>query len=96
MAAPGSSFVNCTALSKNLGVRPLVTLTEESPWEVDPGGIPKEAISSLGRSKATWFDCCHESGRSFAGPEQACRGGPVVRALGCPGGENLTCANTSL
>ena len=47
MAAPGSSFVNCTALSKNLGVRPPVTLIEESPWEVDPGGIPSEAISSL-------------------------------------------------
>ena len=46
MAAPGSSFVNCTAPGKNLGVRPLVTLTEESPWEVDPGGIPREAISS--------------------------------------------------
>ena len=46
MAAPGSSSVNCTALGKNLGVRPLVTLTEESPWEVDPGGISREAISS--------------------------------------------------
>ena len=40
MAAPCSSFVNCTALGKNLPVRSLVTLTEESPWEVDPGGIP--------------------------------------------------------
>ena len=47
MVAPGSSFVNCTALGKNLDVRPLVTLTEESPWEVDPGGIPREAISSM-------------------------------------------------
>ena len=46
MAAPDSSFVNCTALGKNLDVRPLVTLTEASPWEVDPGGIPREAISS--------------------------------------------------
>ena len=46
MAAPGSSFVNCTALGKNLGVRPFVTLTEESPWEADPGDIPREAISS--------------------------------------------------
>ena len=47
MAARGSSFVNCTALGKNLGVLPFVTLTEESPWEVDPGGIPREAISSI-------------------------------------------------
>ena len=31
----------------NLGIRPLVTLIEESPWEVDPGGIPREAISSF-------------------------------------------------
>ena len=38
MAAPGSIFVNCTASDKNVGVQPLVTLTEESPWEVDPGG----------------------------------------------------------
>ena len=49
MAAPGSSFVNCTALGKNLDVRPLVTLIEESPWEVDPGGIPREAISSIAK-----------------------------------------------
>ena len=47
MAAPGSSFFNCTALGKNLDVRPLVTSIEESPWEADPGGIPREAISSL-------------------------------------------------
>ena len=47
MADPGSSFVNCTALGKNLDVRPLVTLIEESPWEVDPGGTPREAISSI-------------------------------------------------
>ena len=46
MAAPSSSFVNCTALGKNLGVRPLVTPIEESPWDVDPGGIPRETISS--------------------------------------------------
>ena len=43
VVAPGSSFVNGTALDKNLDVLPLV---EESPWEVDPGGIPREAISS--------------------------------------------------
>ena len=53
MAAPGSSFVNCTALGKNLGVLPLVTLIEESPWEVNPRGIPREAISS---SKYTLHD----------------------------------------
>ena len=46
VATPGSSFVNCTALGKNLGVRPLVTLIEGYPFEVDPGGIPREAISS--------------------------------------------------
>ena len=50
MAAPGSSFVNCTALGKNLGVRPLVTLIEEFPWDVDPRGIPREAISSFSHS----------------------------------------------
>ena len=54
MAAPGSSFVNYTALGKNLGVRPLVTLTEESPWEVDPGGIPREAISSNRNNNACY------------------------------------------
>ena len=47
MAAPGTSFVNCTALGKNLDVRPLVTLIEEAPWEVDPGGMPREAVSSF-------------------------------------------------
>ena len=48
MVAPGSSFANCTALGKNLGVRPLETLRiEESHWEVDPGGTPREAISSF-------------------------------------------------
>ena len=31
----------------NLGVRPLATLTEESLLEVDPGDIPREAISSF-------------------------------------------------
>ena len=47
MASPSSSFVNCTALGKNLGVQPLATLTEESPWEAAPGGIPREVISSI-------------------------------------------------
>ena len=46
MPAPGSSFVNCTALGKNLGIRPPVTLIEGSPWEVDPGIISREATSS--------------------------------------------------
>ena len=56
MAAPGSSFVNYTARGKNLGVRPLVTFIEESPWEVDSGGIPREAISS--NDNMTDFSCC--------------------------------------
>ena len=37
MAAPGSSFVNCTASGKYLGVQQFVTLAEQSHWEVDPG-----------------------------------------------------------
>ena len=37
MAPPCSSFGNCTALGKNFGVLPLVTLIEKSSWKVDPG-----------------------------------------------------------
>ena len=37
MAAPGSSFVNCTALGKNLDVRLLVTLIEVSPGRLIRG-----------------------------------------------------------
>ena len=51
MAALGSSFVSCTAIGKKFGVRNPVTLIKECPWEVDPGCIPSEAISSCISSK---------------------------------------------
>ena len=37
LAALGSMFISFTALDKNLGVRPPVTLIEEFPWVIAPG-----------------------------------------------------------
>ena len=56
MAAPGSSFVNSTALGTNLGLRPLVTLTEESPWEVDPGAYLGKLFLVLRYSVKIYFE----------------------------------------
>ena len=47
MAALGSSFVTCTALGKILVFNLPVTSIEDSPWEVAPDGITREAISGI-------------------------------------------------